>query len=241
MPRLRRFLAPGVPVHVTHRGNNRTETFYCDDDRLRFLSLLTEAAKGFHLDIHAFSLMSNHVHILATPRLPTSVSDTMQAVGRAYVLWFNRKHGRTGTLWEGRFRSTVVDTERYLLVCMRYIEENAPRAGMVSHPADYPWSSYRANALGIPDSIITPHGVFIALGNSLESRHAAYQRLFSRPINDQELSAIRQATHGAWALGDEAFGLRIEQTTGRRARPLRRCRRVQSGGIASKADGVNHS
>jgi putative transposase len=224
MARLPRLQAPDVPMHIIQRGNNRTATFHDDRDRCRFLDLLASAANEYGLEIHALVLMSNHVHVLATPRDVDSASRTMQAVGRSYVVWFNRKYGRTGTLWEGRFRATVVDTDRYFLACMRYVEENPPRAGLVDAPADYRWSSHHANALGVPIPYVTPHPVYLGLGRSDESRRAAYRRLFEHPVSGDELAAIRRATHSAWALGDETFIRRVEELAGRRALPLRRCR-----------------
>ena len=166
--------------------------------------------------------MSNHVHLLATPGAPSSLPRTMQSVGTRYVRWFNRQYGRTGTLWEGRYRATIVDTDAYLLTCMRYIELNPVRAAMVDDPASYRWSSYGANALGADDSLVAPHPVFLSLGAEAQSRQAAYRRLFIRPVSDGQLEAIRRATNLAWALGDEAFQAHVERVTGRRAAPLPR-------------------
>jgi putative transposase len=220
MARLPRFFAAGYPLHIIQRGNNRAPTFCSIEDCVHYLQLLGAAAAKHGLEIHAHTVMSNHVHLLATPRRPESVSETMQALGRSYVLGFNRKYGRTGTLWEGRYRATVVDTDRYLLTCQQYIEENSLRAGMVDDPADYRWSSYRANALGAHDPVVTPHPVYVGLAPDDASRQAAYRGLFTKPLSGQDLCAIRNATNRAWALGDAAFQKWIENQTGRRAAPL---------------------
>jgi putative transposase len=221
MPRLPRFFAPGYPFHVIQRGNNRTAIFRGADDRTRYLELLLEAIENHDVHLHAYALMSNHVHLLATPQHGLSLSRTMQDVGRSYVLWFNRKYRRTGTLWEGRYRATVVDSECYVVVCMKYIELNAVRAALVNDPGAYEWSSYRRNALGEPNELIVAHGVYLSLGHDEPSRRAAYRRFFSVPVGDGDLQAIREATNLSWALGDEGFRCRIQTETGRRAAPLR--------------------
>ena len=233
MARLPRFFAPGYPLHIIQRGNNRAPTFLSPEDCIHYLCLLGEAAAENGLEIHAHVLMSNHVHLLATPRDSESVPRTMQALGRSYVLRFNRKYGRTGTLWEGRYRATVVDTECYLLTCQKYIEENPPRAGMVDDPAAYRWSSYRANALGDTEPLLTPHPVYIGLGQNRESRLAAYRQLFTRPLREADLTAIRHATNHAWALGNETFQQSIACESGRRAAPLRRGPRRQERATAA--------
>ena len=222
MARLPRFFVPGYPVHVIQRGNNRVPIFHATRDFIHYLELLADAAPANGLKIHGHVLMSNHVHLLATPDSPSSLPRTMQSVGTRYVRWFNRHYSRTGTLWEGRYRATIVDTDAYLLTCMRYIELNPLRAGLVDDPANYRWSSYGANALGAADPIVTPHPVFLALGEEVSARHAAYRCLFVRPVSEGQLHAIRRATNLAWALGDEAFQARVEQATGRRAAPLPR-------------------
>jgi putative transposase len=165
--------------------------------------------------------MTNHVHLLATPSQEQSVSKTLQSVGRRYVQYFNYAYRRTGTLWEGRYRATVIDAERYLLTCMRYIELNPVRAqGMAEHPADYPWSSYRGNGLGAQDSLLTPHEVYRRLGRSASERQSRYRQLFRAQLSQADIEAIREATNKAWALGNERFRARIEALAGRRAAPL---------------------
>jgi len=222
MARLPRFFVPGYPVHVIQRGNNRVSIFHTTRDFIHYLELLADAATANGLKIHGHVLMSNHVHLVATPGSPISLPRTMQSVGTSYVRWFNRHYGRTGTLWEGRYRATIVDTDAYLLTCLRYIELNPVRAGLVDDPASYRWSSYGANALGADDPLVTPHPLFLALGEAVLARHAAYRCLFVRPVSEEQLHAIRRATNLAWALGDEAFQAHVEQATGRRAAPLPR-------------------
>jgi putative transposase len=222
MSRLPRFFAPGYPLHIVQRGNNRATTFHCDRDRLFYLELLAKAAAEYGLKVHAYALMSNHVHVLATPLRPDSAARTMQAVGRGYVRWFNLKYERSGTLWEGRYRATIVDTEHYLVICHKYVEFNSVRAHLVGTPDQYRWSSFRANALGTLDPLLTPHPFYIGLGLDGASRQRAYRRLMAEPLDDNQLCTIRAATNGGWALGNEAFLIHIEGATGRRAAPLLR-------------------
>lgn len=178
MTRLPRPDLAGVPQHVVQRGNNRMPCFLDDDDRQRYLQCLRQSLIRHGCELHAYVLMSNHVHLLLTPPEKGTVSRLMQMFARNYAGLFNGRHGRTGTLWEGRYKSCVVDTEGYVLTCSRYIELNPVRAWMASDPADYPWSSYCANALGQPDSLITPHAAMLALGNDKETRITAYRALF---------------------------------------------------------------
>jgi putative transposase len=165
--------------------------------------------------------MTNHVHLLATPSHEASVPKTLQSVGRRYVQYFNYTYRRTGTLWEGRYRATVIDAETYLLICMRYIELNPVRAqGMAQHPADYPWSSYRGNALGAQDSLLSAHEVYRRLGRSAQERQSNYRQLFRAQLSKADIEAIREATNQAWVLGSGRFRARIEVLAGRRAAPL---------------------
>jgi putative transposase len=152
MPRPARLNLPDIPQHITQRGNNRQVCFHADNDYRLYLELLHEACRAHDCSLHAYVLMTNHAHLLMTPATPEGVSKVMRDLGRDYVRAINRTYRRTGTLWEGRFKSSLVDTNRYCLTCYRYIEFNPVRAGMVSHPADYPWSSYHVNARGKPDN-----------------------------------------------------------------------------------------
>jgi putative transposase len=216
MPRQPRFFAPDVPLHVIQRGNDRQVIFRAPEDRLRFLDLIRHAMRRHGVSIHAYVLMTNHVHFLLTPSRRGGVSDMMQSVGRVYVQWFNGRYRRTGTLWEGRYKATVVEDERYLLTCMRYIELNPVRARMVKSPGEHPWSSFATNACGVASDLVESHAVYRALGSSPEERRGAYRELFRHEIPEADLCAIRDATQNGWALGSDGFRARID-ATGRRA------------------------
>jgi putative transposase len=206
---------------VIQRGNNREALFYAEGDYRFYLEKLVAAAEKHSCDIHAYVLMTNHVHLLVTPRAEESIGKMMQMVGRYYVQFFNDSYERTGTLWEGRYKATLIDSEQYLLTCMRYIELNPVRADMVKHPAEYPWSSYRYNALGKEDPLVKPHGEYTRLGKTEQERHEAYRPLFRTRIPQMTLEAIREATNKAWVLGSDRFKRKMEKKL---ARP------VQSGG-----------
>lgn len=187
-----------------------------------YLAFLHDAAVKYHVKIHAFVLMTNHVHLLLTPSDEKGISRLMQAQGRKYVQYFNHTHQRTGTLWEGRYKSTVVDTDTYLFTLYRYIELNPVRANMVKHPSDYPWSSYHANALGKPIKLISPHQQYTQLGNTHTDRQQAYRALFKGRIANRDINLISQSTQKGWALGNNAFKADLETQTGRKATPTRR-------------------
>jgi REP-associated tyrosine transposase len=222
MPRLPRYVLPGHPHHIIQRGNNRCPIFVSDEDYGCFKHSLSEACERHDCQIHAYVLMTNHVHLLMTPQKENSLAKVLQSVGRRYVQYFNIVYQRTGTLWEGRYKATVIDTERYLLTCYRYIELNPVRANMVAHPGEYRWSSYAANALGKSDPLVTPHVLYQALGARTHQRQAAYRNLFQAHIDRKTLEAIRQATQKGWALGNDRFKDEIEQFLNRRTRPLPR-------------------
>ena len=220
MARLSRYVIPGQPQHIIQRGNNRQLIFAADADYQFFRDALIEAAHKYGLAIHAYVWMTNHIHLLATPEKDDSISKVFQSIGRRYVQYFNHTYRRSGTLWEGRYRATVVDSERYLLSLMRYIEMNPVRAGMVAQPSDYPWSSYAFNALGQRDpnsNWLAAHSEYLRLGQSADAREAAYRALFSAAIVGEDLAAIRESVHKGWALGDERFQAQIEALTRRRA------------------------
>jgi len=185
MARLPRLYLPGCAQHVIQRGNNREVCFYDEADYNAYLSFLKEAATKYQVAIHAFVLMTNHVHLLVTPSNEQGISRMMQAQGRKYVQYFNFTYGRTGTLWEGRYKSTLVDADNYLLTVSRYIELNPVRANMVQHPSEYPWSSYRGNALGKPIQLLTPHSIYRQLGKIDKQRQSAYRALFRGKVSDQ--------------------------------------------------------
>jgi putative transposase len=201
MPRPRRLVLPSVPLHIIQRGNNRVPCFASRNDYLVYLDMLRECAFDCACAVHAYVLMSNHVHLLLSPGEDDSASMMMQRLGRRYVGYFNRRHGRTGTLWEGRFRSSVVQDERYLMICHRYIELNPIRARMVDAPSDYPWSSHLANAFGQQNNLLTPHSVYTRLGGDIVSRQNAYRELFSEALSDEALDQVRQAGNGNRPLG----------------------------------------
>jgi putative transposase len=201
MPRPRRVVLPSIPLHIIQRGNNRTPCFVSQNDYPVYLDMLRECAFDCGCALHAYVLMTNHVHLLLSPSEDDSVSTMMQRLGRRYVLYFNRRHGRTGTLWEGRFRSSLVQDERYLMICHRYIELNPVRARMVDAPSDYPWSSYRANALGQQDSLLTPHLLYTRLGSDSMTRQTAYQQQFNEALSDETLAQVRQAGNSNRPLG----------------------------------------
>ncbi|MDD5330245.1 MAG: transposase [Sulfuricella sp.] len=220
MARLPRYVIPGQPQHIIQRGNNRQAIFAAEADYQFFRDVFVEAARKHGLEIHAYVWMTNHVHLLATPKLHDSISKTVQSAGRRYVQYFNSAYQRSGTLWEGRYRSTVVDSEQYLLTLMRYIELNPVRADMVSDPGDYPWSSYRRNALngvGLHADFVTPHPEYMGLGQTAEERQNAYRQLFHASIKTNDLTQIRECTHKGWALGGDGFTKQIEVLAQRRA------------------------
>lgn len=215
MPRRARILLPGVPVHLIQRGNNRSACFYAEEDYRFYLDHLNEQAAKHGCTIHAYCLMTNHVHLLLTPEKDDSLGKLMKALGQRYVQYVNRTYRRSGTLWEGRFRSCLLQQEAYVLACYRYIELNPVRACMVEHPAEYRWSSYRANAQGEESSIV-PHPLYLALGQQIEERHAAYRELFRYELERGVIDEIRQATNGNYALGDGRFAAEVERMLGRR-------------------------
>ncbi|PHR84095.1 MAG: transposase [Colwellia sp.] len=222
MPRLPRLNLPNIPQHVVQRGNNRQVTFFYEQDYTVYLDKLKEYGKKFDVAIHAYVLMTNHVHLLMTPSTKTGVSQLIQSLGRYYVRYINKTYNRSGTLWEGRYKSTLVDSEHYFLLVSRYIELNPVRADMVAHPAKYPWSSYQGNALDKKIELLTAHHCYEVLGHNTESRKVAYRTLFKAHIPKLKLAEIRDATNKAWVLGDNRFKEQIEQQTGRRSSPQMR-------------------
>ena len=205
--------------HVIQRGNNRSTTFACDTDYHFFRECLEAACARHQCQVHAYVLMTNHVHLLMTSTTADGIPSVMQSVGRRYVRRFNSTYDRTGTLWEGRYKATVVDRESYVLACHRYIEMNPVRAGLAAEPRQYRWSSHQANAYGAQDSIVTPHDCYCALGPDENSRQAAYRALFVTELDDTVLDAIRNATNQGWALGGKRFREEIAALLNRRAEP----------------------
>jgi putative transposase len=216
MARLARLTLPGYPHHVIQRGNNRQLIFVSAEDHQFLLDLLDEYARKFAVALHAYVLMSNHFHLLATPQTEEGLPQMMQAVGRRYVRYFNDRNSRSGTLWEGRYRSTLIQTDRYLLACMAYIDLNPVRAGMVGAAADYPWSSHRHYTGQRIDRLVTPHALYWGLGNTPFDREAAYAELVQAGLAQSQLTALTQATLQGWALGDTDFVADLQKRTARR-------------------------
>jgi len=216
MARLPRLTVPGYPHHIIQRGNNRQPIFASPADYDFLLGLLADNAKKFSVAVHAYVLMDNHFHLLATPDTADSLPQMMQAVGRRYVRYFNDRQGRSGTLWEGRYKSTLVQTERYLLACMAYIDLNPVRAGMVADPRDYPWSSY-GPAVGLrSDKLVTPHPLWWALGNTPFAREVAYANLVQAGITAEQQARLTDSALRGWALGDAEFVADLQKRTARR-------------------------
>lgn len=193
MPRKPRMYLGGMPYHIIQRGNNRSACFCSKADYRSYLDQLRDACRRYQVQLHAYVLMTNHSHLLMTPSDESGISRVMQSLGRRYVQYFNKTYHRTGTLWESRHRSSLVDTDNYLLACYRYIELNPVRAGMVDLPDNYEWSSFRSNAQGIPDDTLTPHPNYLSLGDSEEERQSHYRALFNDQLAENVVSEIRQA------------------------------------------------
>ncbi len=220
MARLPRYDLPGLPQHVIQRGNNRGVTFCTADDFHFYKRCLKAACTTYGCRVHAYVLMNNHVHLLLTPRKAGAIGRVMQSVGRRYVRYFNDTYERSGTLWEGRYRATLIDSDRYLLTCYRYIELNPVRAGMTVHPADYTWSSYRGHAHGESDALITEHSLYLALAESADARAETYRALVTAVLDAATLDLIRESTNKGWLLGSDRFEARIASRVRRRLRPL---------------------
>ncbi len=219
MPRRPRLSLPNVPLHIIQRGNNRQACFFADENYRCYLQWLAEYANKSGCRVHAYVLMTNHVHLLISIERADAAGALMKALGQRYVQYFNRAYQRSGTLWEGRFRSCLIQEEAYLLACQRYIELNPVRAGMVTHPAEYRWSSYRTNAQGEMDTLVQAHALYDALGSDAASRQAAYRELFRAELAPGLVDEIRRSTNGNFALGDYRFADQIAAAIGRRAAP----------------------
>jgi len=224
MPRRARVAVAGIPWHIIQRGNNRSACFYTEEDYSYFLDRLEQESVKFGCAIHTYCLMTNHVHLLLTPQEVDSASLMMKHLGQTYVQYINRTYRRSGTLWEGRFRSCLAQDDHYVMTCYRYIEMNPVRAGMVSHPASYPWSGYHHNARGHINSLITAHNDYVSLGSSDEQRMRVYRDMLNVVVSQEELEQVRKATNGNYVLGDERFQQEIENALGRRVTPGKRGR-----------------
>ena len=223
MPRRSRHYISGRPYHLVQRGNNREACFIELEDYRFYLALWREVSRRYDTAVNAYCPMTNHIHFLATPGQPDSLSNTMRVVGSRYAQHINRKYRRTGTLWEGRHKASLVKSERYLLNCYRYIELNPVRAGMVNGPEEYSWSSYRANA-GNEPAWLVPHDEYLRLGSDRTERSAAYRALFRYGIDEDDLHAIRKASHYNQPLGDRRFRQQLERNYGVRVGRMSRGR-----------------
>jgi putative transposase len=221
MPRQPRLDLAHIPQHVVQRGNDRQPCFFNDIDRVRYLQELREIALREHCSVHAYVLMTNHVHLLITPTASGQIARLMQSLGRRYVRYVNDRYHRTGTLWEGRYKSSLVDRETYLLHCYRYIELNPVRARMTIDPLHYPWSSHSFNAFGRNDPLIQPHDSYLALGATSEQRCAAYRALAMETLSQDDTDAIRTHLQRQHALGPDRFRLAVEAQLSRRAGPAK--------------------
>ena len=216
MPRPPRICIPGLPHHVVQRGNNRNATFYDHGDYEKYLTLLGEAAEKHGSAIHAYVLMTNHVHLLITPSSSDGLSLTMQTLGRRFVTYINKSYGRTGTLWEGRFKCSVIDSDHYCIACHRYIDLNPVRAGMVEDPVNYPWSSCRNNARGYSSGLLTPHASYLQLGTTKNARAARYHALIAGAPHESSMQDIRHGITKGLPVGSDQFRAEIEKHLGRR-------------------------
>jgi len=221
MARLQRTAPVGVPVHILLRANNRQQCFKASSDYATFLWWLREYSEKYQVDVHAWALLEDHLHLLSTPNTAGGLSRMIQALGRQYVRFFNQQNQRSGTLWEGRYRSCLVQPEGYILKVYRYIELNSVRKEYVSKPSDYNWSSYQINAQGKPSALCKPHTEYLKLGESKEERSEKYQEMFEQSSREDLLEEIRDSTNKGLAFGDESFKIEVEKMTGRRVRSLK--------------------
>ena len=228
MPRRTRIHLPNLPLHIVQRGHNRDACFLGEDDYASYRYWLGEALTQTGCTLHAYVLMTNHVHLLLTPPTAEAVSHFIMSIGRRYVQYFNKTYRRTGTLWDSRYKSSLVQEDCYLLACHRYIELNPVRARMVDEPAHYRWSSYRSNALGQSDALLTPHPLYQGLGADGAARHVAYRALFAHEIDVPQLTEIRAALQQSQPLADSRFTAQIEAATGQRreVKPRGRPRKI---------------
>ena len=207
---------PGIPAHIVQRGNNREPCFFAEDDYRFYLDRLYLALKRYRIQLHAYVLMANHVHLLLTPAEADGISRMMSLLGQHYVQYINRTYRRSGTLWEGRHKASIVHAEEYLLSCYRYIELNPVRAGMVERPDAYPWSSYRYHAWGEENRLIRDHDLYVTLGRTETARQYAYRELFRVEMPDKAIHSIRHACYYNHPLGNDRFKEKIEATLKRR-------------------------
>jgi putative transposase len=210
MARRERLFTRGTALHVTQRGNNRTVTFRKSSDYEMFLLFLRLAIARYDLQLHAYALMPNHIHLMVTPESPDQLARAMQSLGRRYVRFFNDRYDRTGTLWEGRYRTALINNERYWLACMRYVEMNPVRGGIVTSPDLYRWSSYRTHAFGSPNNLLASHAVYDGLGNSPETRQRAWRRICRQPVTDKQHEALRKSIRNGFVVCEPSIEEYVE-------------------------------
>ena len=239
MPRRPRIHLPGQPLHIVQRGHNREACFFGEEDYHSYLHWLGEALTATGTQLHAFALMTNHVHLLLTPPDAQAVPRLIISLGRRYVQYINRSYRRTGTLWDSGYMSSLIHADSYFLTCMRYIELNPVRAALVDDPAHYRWTSYRANGLGQSDARVTSHAVYLALGAADAPRRKAYRDLFRSELDTAAVDHIRLALNQNQPLGDSRFYARVARAAGERreARPRGRPRVVNTGGAGNAGQG----
>ena len=217
MPRKQRFYLAGVPAHVMQRGHNRSPVFFAEQDYREYLKILKRVADQQACDIHAYVLMTNHIHLLLTPSAQESIGLLFQALGRQYVTYINKTYQRSGSLWGGRHKGNIIDSENYFLTCMLYIELNPVRAGIAAHLSEYPWSSYSANAFDEPNAILTPHSEYLLLAKEKSERLRVYRELFESTIGVDALRDLRMSLQSGTPLGSQHFKQKIESALGRKA------------------------
>jgi putative transposase len=227
MPRRARLILPNSPLHIVQRGHNRQPCFFADDDYRYFLYWLKKYAENYHADVHAYVVMTNHIHLLLSSADPSSPSGFMKALAQRYTQYVNWTYARCGTLWQGRYYSCLVQNDDYLLACYRYIESNPVRAGMVAHPSAYRWSSYRANAHGEADGVLKPHSCYEGLAQDADKRQAAYRALFDAELDDDQLALLRKATRANAVYGNDCFVEQVENALARRIVPGKRGRPIR--------------
>ncbi len=221
-------ILPGVAVHIIQRGNNRANCFRGDSDYLVYLAHLRQLSEKYQCALHAYCLMTNHVHLLLTPAAAEACTGLMRDLGQRYVQYFNGRHARSGTLWEGRFRSCLVESARYVLACYRYIELNPVRAALVHHPAGYLWSSHAVNSGMRSDPLIAPHAEYLGIATGAEPPAAAYRALCEEPVEAPLQQAIRDATNAGYPLASDAFKTTVLAPRGWKLEPDKPGPRVMS-------------
>jgi putative transposase len=236
MPRSKRLALAGIPLYITQRGVNHTAIFLDDGDRRYYLELLARALADFELTLHAYVLMDNHVHLLIGAQRTGCISQALRLAGQSYVQTFNLRHARVGTLWQGRFKSCLVDSQGYALRVMRYIELNPVRAALVGRPDEHPWSSVRTHLGQTHDPMITLHPAYLALAADPASRASAYRAWLHAPIDPDEVARIRDYIAQEKALGDRRFQAMVAKTLDRPADLRPRGRPPRTPGVTLAGD-----